>query len=46
MSNHIHMIIQSRDGKLSDLVRDFKKISAKTILNAIQNELESRREWM
>ena len=46
MSNHIHMIIQSNDGKLSDLLRDFKKFTAKTILEKIQNEPESRREWM
>ena len=46
MSNHIHMIIQSSDSKLSDLVRDFKKFTAKTILDKIQNEPESRREWM
>jgi REP element-mobilizing transposase RayT len=29
MSNHIQMIIQSNDGKLSDLLRDFKKFTAK-----------------
>ena len=46
MSNHIHMIIQSNDGKLSDLIRDFKKFTAKTILDKIQTEPESRREWM
>lgn len=46
MSNHVHMIIQSDDGKLSDLVRDFKKFTAKTILEKIQTEPESRREWM
>ncbi|MBW8359297.1 MAG: transposase [Weeksellaceae bacterium] len=46
MSNHIHLIIQSQDGKLSDLVRDFKKFTATRILHAIQNEPESRREWM
>jgi REP element-mobilizing transposase RayT len=46
MSNHIHMIIQSDDGKLSDLLRDFKKFTAKTILEKIQTEPESRREWM
>ena len=32
MSNHIHTIIQSKNGKLSDLVKDFKKFTAKTIL--------------
>ncbi|MCM4166869.1 hypothetical protein KCTC52924_01723 [Arenibacter antarcticus] len=46
MSNHIHMIIQSNDGKLSNLVRDFKKYTANKILDSIQNEPESRREWM
>lgn len=46
MSSHIHLIIQSSDGKLSDLVRDFKKFTAKNILESIQNEPESRREWM
>ena len=44
MSNHIHMIIQSNDGKLSDLLRDFKKYTSKTILEKIQSEPESRRE--
>ena len=46
MSNHIHMIIQSNDGKLSNLIRDFKKFTAKAILEKIQTEPESRREWM
>ena len=46
MSNHIHLIIQSNGGKLSDLIRDFKKFTAKSILDKIQNEPESRSEWM
>ena len=46
MSNHIHLIVQSTDGKLSDLIRDFKKFTAKTILEKIQTEPERRREWM
>ncbi|WP_343622715.1 REP-associated tyrosine transposase [Flavobacterium lindanitolerans] len=46
MSNHIHLIIHSKDGKLSDLIRDFKKFTAKTILEKIQAEPESRRDWM
>ncbi|WP_442902339.1 transposase [Flavobacterium sp.] len=46
MTNHIHMIVQSKDGMLSDLMRDFKKYTSKTILEKIQNEPESRREWM
>jgi REP element-mobilizing transposase RayT len=46
MSNHIHLIVQSSDGKLSDLIRDFKKFIATKILEEIQIEPESRREWM
>lgn len=46
MSNHIHMILQSEEGNLSDLIRDFKKFTAKTILDKIQSEPESRKEWM
>ena len=46
MSNHIHMVIQSNEGKLSDLIRDFKKFTAKMILDKIKHEPESRREWM
>lgn len=46
MSNHIHMIMQCSQGQLSDLLRDFKKFTAKNILEKIQSEPESRREWM
>ncbi len=46
MTNHIHLIIQSEEGKLSDLIRDFKKFTAKTILNKIENGVESRTDWM
>jgi REP element-mobilizing transposase RayT len=46
MSNHIHLIVQSNEGKLSDLVRDFKKFTAKSILQTIENDSESRRDWM
>ena len=34
MSNHIHLIMQFEDGKLSDLIRDFKKFTAKAILKS------------
>ena len=46
MSNHIHLIVQSEQGKLSDLIRDFKKFTAKTILNKIENGPENRADWM
>jgi REP element-mobilizing transposase RayT len=46
MSNHIHMIVQSGDGDLAGLLRDFKKFTASKILEKIKSDPESRREWM
>ncbi len=46
MSNHVHCIISSTNGKLSDTIRDLKRHTSKTILNAILNENESRKDWM
>lgn len=46
MSNHLHLIIQSKDGKLSNLVRDFKKFTSKQILEKLQTEPESRKKWI
>jgi REP element-mobilizing transposase RayT len=46
MSNHIHLIAQSADGHLSDLIRDMKKFIARNILETIKQEPESRRDWM
>ena len=44
MSNHIHMVVQSGDGELSDLLRDFKKFTAAKIIEKIKSDPESRRE--
>ncbi|WP_458308947.1 transposase [Croceiramulus getboli] len=46
MSNHIRLALQSEQGQLSDLIRDFKKYTAIKILEKIQMEPESRRQWM
>ncbi|MBK5192481.1 MAG: transposase [Flavobacteriaceae bacterium] len=46
MTNHIHLIVQSKDGALSDVLRDFKKFTATRILDLLQNSPESRREWI
>jgi putative transposase len=47
MSNHLHLIVQSRgENDLSAIVRDFKKFTAKKILKRIEEEPESRRNWM
>jgi len=46
MSNHIHILLRSGIGKLSDTIRDFKSHTAKQILLSIEMEQESRRDWM
>lgn len=47
MTNHMHTIIQSKDGDLSGLVRDIKKFTGKAILKEFsENKQESRREWL
>src|SRR5210317_1491458 len=47
MTNHVHTIMQSSNGNLSDLVRDFKKFTSKQILYTIQaNSRESRKDWL
>jgi REP element-mobilizing transposase RayT len=46
MSNHMHLIVQSETGNLSDTIRDFKKFTSTNILEAIRTGPESRREWM
>lgn len=46
MSNHIHLLLRSYKGNLSDTIREFKSFTAKQILQAVNLETESRREWM
>ena len=47
MSSHLHIICNAKEGfKLSDFIRDFKKFTAKKIIDRIINEPESRREWL
>ena len=46
MSNHIHLLVQSTIGKLSDTLRDMKRHTSKTIIDAIKEGNESKREWM
>lgn len=48
MSSHVHLIVRAA-GKtpLSDILRDFKKFTARQILNEIENGgYESRKEWL
>jgi putative transposase len=46
MSNHIHFIWRSADNDLSGLIRDFKRHTSKRLTSSIQEEPESRREWL
>ncbi len=46
MTNHIHLIVASSNGTLSNTIRDFKKFTAHAIIEAIKHEPESRREWI
>jgi REP element-mobilizing transposase RayT len=47
MSSHVHLIISTENGNLSDIMRDMKRHTSKTILKAIEeNTQESRRDWL
>jgi len=46
MSNHLHAIISSDKLQLSDIIRDFKKFTAKQIIEQITHSNESRKEWL
>ena len=47
MSNHCHLIIRTEGTRLTDVIRDFKKYTAKKIIEAIENnESESRKSWL
>ncbi len=47
MSNHVHLIIESNDEPLQNIMRDLKKHTAKELIKAIEeNPRESRKEWM
>jgi putative transposase len=47
MSNHVHMIIGTRQMEMQAIMRDLKKHTSKAIVKAIrENPQESRKEWM
>ena len=46
MSNHMHLLVRAENSNLSDVLRDFKRHTSKKIIETIQNEDESRREWL
>jgi len=46
MSDHVHAIPSTPESDLSGVVRDMKGHTSKAIIRAVQDEKESRREWM
>ena len=46
MPSHIHMIISSEKQDLPSIIRDFKKFTAKQIINLLSEINESRKEWL
>ena len=46
MTNHLHLIVFTETLDLSDVLRDFKKFTARKNFESIRSEPESRREWL
>ncbi|MEO6149379.1 MAG: transposase [Mucilaginibacter sp.] len=47
MTNHLHLLTAAQlPAKLPDIIRDFKKHTNKQIIGLIQQENESRRDWI
>lgn len=47
MSNHLHLVASAaKNRKLSHIVRDFKKFTAKEIIEWCERGNESRKDWM
>ena len=47
MPNHVHFVFRSANGQPMELLRDFKRHTAKKIIEAIgNNPQESRKEWL
>ena len=47
MSNHVHVIASSSgQNSLSDIIRNLKKFTSKTIVTAIAETNESRKAWL
>jgi REP element-mobilizing transposase RayT len=47
VSNHCHLIARAKNNNLSDIIRDLKKYTAKSIVEKIENNpKESRKDWL
>jgi|AntRauTorcE11897_2_1112592.scaffolds.fasta_scaffold34430_2 REP element-mobilizing transposase RayT len=47
MTNHLHLIVGTKQNKLQDIIRDFKSFTSKELRKTIQNHpQESRKYWI
>lgn len=47
MTNHLHLLVSAQlPAKLADIIRDFKKYTNKQIIKLVEQENESRRDWI
>ena len=47
MTNHLHLIVGTDDGSISNILRDFKTFTSKELVKLIRhNSLESRKQWL
>ena len=46
MPSHLHMIVSTKQEKLSDIMRDFKKFTAKELIKTMERINESRKDWI
>ncbi len=46
MTNHMHLMIQSKTGQLSNAIRDYKGYTSKKMIEYMHEYPESRRKWM
>jgi putative transposase len=46
MPSHLHMIVSTKQEKLSDIMRDFKKFTSKELIKTIDRINESRKGWI
>jgi putative transposase len=47
MPSHVHLVARHHEGKLNEVLRDFKSFTSKAIIKDIEeNGIESRKEWL
>lgn len=47
MPSHLHMLCRAKEGfDLSNIMRDFKKFTARRLIQNIKEQPESRRQWL